>query len=212
MARLTIAGFLAALSWVLLSVTSLEAQQNVSPPGQTMTDNTPLTDDMFVKKAMACGKSEIELARMALQKSANPQVKQYAQTIIQDHTKADRELMSLKHGPGAAGMPGQGAAGHGVRGQGMPGQGPGALVDQEHQQAVNQLSSLQGAEFDRAYIRQQVQDHEKAISLFEKEAKNGQDASLKNFAETALTTLKDHLKQAQDLERNAGGAGQPRNP
>jgi len=114
MARLTMAGFLAAFSWVLLSVTGLQAQQNVNPPGQTMTDDTTLTDSMFLKKAIACGKSEVDLARMALQKSTNPQVKQFAQTIIQDHTKADRELMSLKKdhaagAPGTAAAPGRGA-------------------------------------------------------------------------------------------------------
>jgi putative membrane protein len=217
MARFTIAGFLAALCWVLLSVTGLQAQANVNPPGQAMTDNTPLTDNMFVKKVIICGKSAVDLARLALQKSANPQVKQFAQTIIQDHTKAHQELMSLKKdhaagAPGTAGAPGvAGAPGmHRAQGTagapGMPGQAPGAMPDQEHQQAVAQLSQLQGAEFDKAYIRQEVQDHEKAVSLFEKEAKSGQDAQLKNFAETTLTTLKDHLKQAQDLERNLGGS------
>jgi len=47
-----------------------------------------------------------------------------------------------------------------------------------------------------------ISDHEKAIALFQAEAKGGTDADLKAYAEKTLPKLKDHLKMAQDLSKN----------
>jgi putative membrane protein len=62
------------------------------------------------------------------------------------------------------------------------------------------VSKLEGAVFDRAYVEDQIRDHEKTIALFEREAKTGKDAELKAFAEKTLPTLKEHLTMTQDLK------------
>jgi putative membrane protein len=72
-------------------------------------------------------------------------------------------------------------------------------MDAQHQQIAETLAKLQGANFDRAYIRQMVEDHEKAVKLFSQEAQEGQDADLKAFAAETLPTLQEHLKMVSQL-------------
>jgi putative membrane protein len=64
--------------------------------------------------------------------------------------------------------------------------------------------SLPGADFDSEYMTHMVSDHEKAVALFDKESKEGQDAQLKQFAEQTLPTIQDHLKQAQQIQSSLG--------
>ena len=52
----------------------------------------------------------------------------------------------------------------------------------------------------RAYVDDQIRDHEKTIALFEREAKTGKDAELKAFAEKTLPALKEHLSMVRDLK------------
>jgi putative membrane protein len=60
--------------------------------------------------------------------------------------------------------------------------------------------SASGAAFDRGFIEAQVKAHQEAIALFEKQANGGGDADLKGFAQKQLPALRNHLKQAQDLQ------------
>lgn len=55
-------------------------------------------------------------------------------------------------------------------------------------------------EFDKGFIDAAVQDHRKAIELFQNEADRRTDMQLKAFAKKKLPTLQAHLKQAQDLQ------------
>lgn len=56
----------------------------------------------------------------------------------------------------------------------------------QHQDLLDQLSKLKGIEFDRAYAKDMVTDHEKAIEQFEIEAKKGKDSDMKAWAEKWL--------------------------
>ena len=69
--------------------------------------------------------------------------------------------------------------------------------------AANQTEpwmSATGAAFDRGFIEAQVKAHQEAITLFEQQAQNGADADIKAFAQKQLPGLRNHLKQAQDLQ------------
>ena len=69
---------------------------------------------------------------------------------------------------------------------------------------TSQLTSLNGADFDKAYISGQVQAHQDTITAFEAEAANGQNAQLKRFAQGALPMLRSHLKQAEAIAKRVG--------
>jgi putative membrane protein len=69
------------------------------------------------------------------------------------------------------------------------------------QAAYDRLSKLQGTAFDKAYARAMVRDHEKDVAAFEKEASSGTNQQIKDFAQRTLPTLKEHLKQAKEMEK-----------
>ena len=65
---------------------------------------------------------------------------------------------------------------------------------------ISHLQELKGTEFDTAYMKHMVKDHKEDIAEFQKEAENGDDADIKNFASKTLPTLQEHLRMAQDTQ------------
>jgi len=133
-------------------------------------------DSEFVQKAASGGMLEVRLGQLAATKASNAAVRQFGERMVQDHTKANKQLMSV-------------LAGEGIR-------PPQVMLDKDIK-TFNHLAKLSGAEFDRAYMKHMVEDHKEDVALFEKESKDGKDAKVKAFAEETLPTLKEHLKMAQ---------------
>ena len=63
------------------------------------------------------------------------------------------------------------------------------------------LASKNGADFDWEFARAAVEDHEKDIAAFEKEANSGSDPDVRNWAKQTLSTLRAHLAVAQALPK-----------
>src|SRR5262252_7607913 len=72
------------------------------------------------------------------------------------------------------------------------------MPDSKSKREVDRLSKLSGAEFDKAYAKLMVSDHEKDVSEFEKESKNAKDTDVREFASKNLPTLQDHLRMARE--------------
>jgi predicted outer membrane protein len=97
------------------------------------------------------------------------------------------------------------------------GAGPGKDLESAksmHQQHIDHLRSLSGDEFDRAFGKHMVQDHQKAVAKFTKASESLEDAELKSFAAKTLPTLQQHLTAAQQLPGapDAGGLQNPGSP
>jgi putative membrane protein len=73
-----------------------------------------------------------------------------------------------------------------------------------HQAQQDKLSQLSGAEFDRAYVAAMVEEHQKDVRDFSRQASSGADADVKAFAAKTLPTLKQHLQHVQDLSKTVG--------
>ena len=67
------------------------------------------------------------------------------------------------------------------------------------QSAIEQLSKLEGVEFDKAYLQAQLSAQEYEMVVFLNEALNGEDGALKQFASSTLPTLEGHLDMAEEL-------------
>jgi putative membrane protein len=142
-------------------------------------DDRQTTDDrQFVMQASAAGLAEVNLGNMGVKQAHSRDVKKFAEHMVKDHTKANQRLDKLAD-----------------RLRIMPAQ----AMDAKHQAAADRMAQMNGAGFDHAFMRQMVKDHEQAVSLFEAEAKHGQDKELRDFAKKTLPTLKEHLKMARDL-------------
>jgi len=142
----------------------------------------PKTDMKFASTAASGGMAEVALSQIAASKAQNPQVKQFSQRMIADHTKANEELDAA-------------AAKDGVK-------VPHVMTDADKAKAAR-LQKLDGAEFDREYASMMVQDHEKTVALFEKESNSGKDSNVKTFAQQTLPTLKEHLDMAKAIDNGA---------
>jgi putative membrane protein len=160
------------------SNTGAGGQTGASGRGATLGSN----DRKFVMEAAMGGMMEVELGRLAVERGASEAVKQFGQRMIDDHTRANQELMQLAS---AAGLT------------------PPAALDAKHQAMVAKMARLSGAEFDRAYARQMVKDHEKTVALFQRESSRGAHDVLKSFAAAQLPALREHLQMARALA--AGG-------
>jgi len=142
-------------------------------------EDTPPAPSVFVTTAALDGMTEIELGKLALRKSQNPQVREFAQRMVTDHGKANDELTALASTKGIVAP---------------------VKLDAEHLAIVGTLESRNGAEFDTEYSRHMNMDHTKAIALFEAESKSD-DAELSGFAKKTLPTLKEHKQMASKLQK-----------
>ena len=136
------------------------------------------------------GLMEVELGQLAAQKGTSESVKQFGQRMVDDHGKANTELMTLATSKGVT----------------LP-----TAIDDKHRQDVTKLSAMSGADFDRAYAKMMLKDHEKDVSEFEKQSTKGTDPDLKAFASKTLPTLQQHLEMARGLPGAAGSTNSNRN-
>ena len=139
------------------------------------------SDQKFLMETAMAGLMEVELGRWAAQVGTSPEVKQFGQQMVDHHSKANTELAQLASSKGVT----------------LPTQ-----LDEKHQRDVSKIARQKGADFDRAYSKAMLKDHQDAVKDFEKQSTGGADADLKAFASKALPTLQEHLQMAQALPGN----------
>jgi putative membrane protein len=139
-------------------------QPSSSPAKSPATAALSAKDKSFMKEAAQGGMMEVEMGKMAQQKGKSADVKKIGGTMVTDHTKANNELMGIAKKKG---------------------------VDLSKEKAPKH--SMNDANFDKEYIDMMVKDHEKDLSAFQGEAKNGTDAEVKAFASKTSAVIKKHL-------------------
>src|ERR1700683_4213805 len=166
------------------------ANPSMSPQmnGMQATGPNPM-DKMFVAKAMQGGKAEVELGQLTLQKSQNEQVKQFAQHMIDDHTKLNDQMKPVAQQLGVS----------------VPNQ-----VSKKDKQTIAKLQALSGPAYDQAYIKDMVKDHKQDLNEFQMEASSGQDQTAKDAANQGSKVIAQHLQMAQRMakDQNVPSAGQ----
>ncbi len=133
-------------------------------------------DIEFVLAAAQGGMAEVEIGKLAAERARSGEVKQFAQRMIDDHSKGGDQLKSIAESKSIA--------------------LPTALTPKD--QALHErLARLNGEAFDRAYMRAMVTDHMKDVAEFRHESHDGHDPQVKAWATGILPTLEDHLKMAK---------------
>jgi putative membrane protein len=157
----------------------------------------------FVRKAAISDMYEVQSSQLAMQRSQNAQIRQFAQEMVQDHQKTTNQLQELVRQVPAAGAPGTAGGGAAVT-TGATFQFP-MQLDAEHMQKIQQLQQAQGAEFDRLYVQQQVMAHQTAVDMFQNFARAGDTPRLQQFAQQTLPDLQDHLRKVQQIQSSLRG-------
>jgi putative membrane protein len=140
-------------------------------------------DTKFVKDAAQGGLAEVDLGNVAKSNGTNDAVKQFGDRMVTDHSKANDELKSLAQ----------------QKGWTLPSEPKAADKAKK-----DRLSKMNGATFDKAYMRDMVQDHQMDVKEFQKCASSCKDPELKAWAAKTVPTLQDHLKMAQDGAKQVG--------
>ena len=129
--------------------------------------------------------AEVELGKLATQKAASDQVKQFGSRMVEDHSKANDELKQIAT----------------AKGMTLP-----TDLDAKHKNEMAKMQKLSGAQFDRAYMDAMVKDHKETVALFRTQSNSGKDSDLKGFAAKTLPHLEEHLKMAQSTDAAVKGA------
>ncbi len=138
----------------------------------------PTTAD-FVKEVAISDMFEIQSSKLA-QDKGNASEKSFASQMITDHTKTSTELKGLvSSGKVKADLP--------------------DALDSSHQSKFDKLKGESGKDFSSDFDSDQVSAHKDAVSLFERYAKGGDNADLKDWAGKTLPALQHHLEMAQNL-------------
>ena len=150
------------------------------------------TDESFVKEAARGSQMEVELGRMAQQKSTNQEVRQLAAMLAQEHQAAYQQLQTI-------------ATKHNIQ---LPKQESGEAQKDPNMQ---KLSDLQGQQFDRQFVQTVIDEHQKDIQEFQNQARTSQNADVKQFATATLPKLQQHLQMAQRVQASLaqGSAARP---
>ena len=183
-------GFLSSFAIALVLAAPAFAQQNrPAAPAQSaqQTEQRLNQKDIgFVKEAALGGIAEVELGKLAEQNGNNVQVKEFGARMVRDHGNANNELQTIASGKGVT----------------LPQQ-----LDPTHMQLRDRLAKLKGAEFDRAYMREMVQDHDKDVKAFRQHAQSGTDPDVKQFAQKTLPTIEEHDSMAHDIVKSLTAVG-----
>ena len=135
--------------------------------------------EMFLTKAMQGNMAEVKVGQLAQKKGQSEEAKKFGQMLQMDHSEANRKAMEIAKQISV-----------------MPPNEPNA-----QQKAVyDKLSKLSGAEFDREFAKEIIEDHQKDIKEFENEAKK--KGAVGEFAEETLPHLKMHLQMAESLNKD----------
>jgi putative membrane protein len=140
---------------------------------------TNLDDATFMMTAASSNMMEIEMGKMVAQKATNPEVKQFAQMMVDHHTKATQELKSVASQMNVT----------------LP-----TTMMPMHKSMVDKLSDKSDAELEEKYMDTMETAHKMDIAMFEAKSQNATEASVKNFASKTLPTLKQHKEKANSIE------------
>jgi putative membrane protein len=137
----------------------------------------------FIKEAMQGNNLEVALAEVAEHKSQNADVKKLAAVIQKDHQQANDKLMPI-------------AQAHGVAAE--------STLDTKHQKVVDRFQNMSGSEFDKEFAKEMLRGHQRAIAKYEKAVQDISDPDVKQYAQTTLPELREHLQQTKQTAQAVG--------
>lgn len=138
-----------------------------------------MEDKAFVKKAAEGGMAEVQLGKLAQQKSSSPDVKAFAQKMVNDHSQLNEQMMPIAQQMGVSSP---------------------QEMSKKDKKEMAKLENLSGQQFDQAYIKYMIKDHKKDLSEFQNTASRTRNSQLKQAAERGAQVIQAHL---QDIEQIA---------
>jgi putative membrane protein len=142
----------------------------------------------YVAMAASSDTYERESSQLALQHASNPDVRNFAQMMVNDHANTTAQVMAAAK---AASI-------------GKPG-GP----NPKHTAMLKQLREMSHATMERGYVDQQVMAHEEALALHQGYAAQGDNPGLRAVASSAVPIIERHLAEIRRIQGTMGGPTGP---
>jgi putative membrane protein len=142
-------------------------------------------DKEFMEKASQGNVAEVELGKLALKKSTNPEVRAFAQRMIKDHQTLGKKMAPLMAQAGVQ---------------------PSISLNTEHQHLFNKLNGLSGAEFDKEYAKAMAEDHHEDLKEFQDEVGSTQVPAIKTTVTSGEKIIAEHTQMADDLAHKLGAS------
>ena len=146
-------------------------------------------DKQFLMKAMQGNMAEVQMGELALKRSSNQSVQNFARRMVDEHTIANQQATQVATRKGLT----------------IP-----KSPDAESVAMMRRLSKMKTG-FDKMYLNHMLMDHKKDVADYSKEAKTGYDDDIKTYATTTLPTLQSHLSEVQTLVNPTKGTITPQN-
>jgi putative membrane protein len=159
--------------------------------GKPAPDAANTSDIVFLKQLAIGGRAEVDLGKLAADRSSVAAIDQFGQHMVKDHGEANSRLASLARGAKVE----------------LP-----RDLDAEHAAVRQDLQSLNGKDFDLRYVESQIKDHQKAVQLLIYEIGSGQHVGVRQFAADTLPKVMEHLERAKELHAELTGAAPPKGP
>lgn len=171
---------LAALCCLVLSSLPVFAQKKAAAAA-------PMTNQEFVDFAAQTDMVEANLGQLAQDVAAKQAVKDYGKMLLTDHTADYQKLQALATQAGLT--------------------VPTAIDAKNNKTMIGPFHALKGAAFDRKFIPEMVAGHTKALALYNKEADEATDTTIKSYAQDAIPVLQKHLDDAKAIEQGKTPSG-----
>jgi len=179
--------FPAMLALAVISASAPAFAQSHAPAARDQA-STARQDTKFLEKANQGSFDEIDLGQLALKKSNNDDVKNFAQKMVHDHTML---IDNMKPFANEAGLQ------------------PPSHASAATEALKLKLDALSGESFDKAYIKAMVQDHSKDLAEFRAEAKATGYPAFKTAVEQGEQVVSEHLEMINQIAKKNGVAPAP---
>jgi len=136
-------------------------------------------DAEFLAKAASGGMLEVELGKQVVARAITPQAKEFAQQMIDDHSKGNAELMALATKKNIT----------------LP-----TTLGDDHQKVLKEVTEEKGVKMDQKYIQEMLEDHEEDVKEYTDAAIKASDPDIKAFAAKTVPMLKMHLDMVTKMK------------
>jgi putative membrane protein len=148
--------------------------------GQGAANTNAMSDADFAKQAAEDGLAGVKFGQLGQDKGSNDAVKEFGKRMVADHTQAMEQLKTIASQKDFK----------------FP-----TDLNKHDQKTYDKLSQQSGDAFDKAFMKEMVKDDQDHVSMFQQQASNGQNGSIKNFATQTLPMLQEQLKMAKDTSK-----------
>jgi putative membrane protein len=155
------------------------ADTTVTSSKGTASTSSPAFDSEFMTKAASGGMLEVKLGQEVLRRATTPEVKQFAQQMVTDHTKGNAQLMAI-------------AAQKNLT---LP-----ATLGSDQQKVYDEVTGEKGAALDQHYVKAMIADHQEDIREYQEAVTKASDAQIKGYAIQSVPMLQMHLQMVQKIQ------------